>query len=377
MTRVVRLKNILLMFAVGFCLVGSSAFATDNVLQAIQVNGVNDTYNIILKSDDVAELKKTVQAPNKMIINLKGIRASKTINTIYNNTSSVDSVVVEPTGNDSVKIMVQAQNVANAQINFDSLKTPLGVLGNTATQTKPEKEIVLNAPMNSYKPVYEEDESQDEAVISLDGIALSAAKGLKNALKNDKASWMITFGLFALLIMSGVKLVKGKDSEIKVGLTQSLKDRELELYRGLGLNSEMNKPVLNQNEVSAPQNVGGVSYGLRAYQNGTRSPYVSSEVQRPRPAVATPKPAINNLSPAAKTANPRQQAPILQGANTMSKTVQSAPQMTATSSAKPKTTNIDSMKFLESMTKIYEKNGRTDLAQGLKANMKKAKSNLA
>ena len=41
-----------------------------------------------------------------------------------------------------------------------------------------------------------------------------------------------------------------------------------------------------------------------------------------------------------------------------------------------KASNIDSMKFLESMTQIYEKNGRTDLAQGLKAGMLKAKSNV-
>ena len=41
-----------------------------------------------------------------------------------------------------------------------------------------------------------------------------------------------------------------------------------------------------------------------------------------------------------------------------------------------KASNIDSMKFLESMTKIYEKNGRADLAQGIKAGMLKAKSNI-
>ena len=40
-----------------------------------------------------------------------------------------------------------------------------------------------------------------------------------------------------------------------------------------------------------------------------------------------------------------------------------------------KASNIDSMKFLESMTQIYEKNGRSDLAQGLKAGMLKAKAN--
>lgn len=381
MTRVVRLKKYLLMLAVGFYFVGNSVFATDNVLQAIQINGVNDTYNIVLRSDDVTEVKKTIQAPNKMILALKGIRASKTINTIYNNTSSVDSVVVEPTGADSVKIMIQAQNVANAQVNFDSLKTPLGVLGTLQTPMKPEKEIVLSSPVSSYEPVYNDDESQDESVISLDGVGLSVVKGLKNAIKDDKINWMTTFCLFALLIASGMKLIKGKDSEIKVGLTQSLKDREIDLYRGLGLNNEISRPVLNQNEVSAPQKVSGMNYGLRAYQNGTRSPYVSSEVQRPRPAVANPTlsaPAnINTLSQQSKGVNTRIQTVASSGVKTLPKSVQNVTKTPVTNAVKSKTTNIDSMKFLESMTKIYEKNGRTDLAQGLKANMKKAKGSLA
>ena len=36
--------------------------------------------------------------------------------------------------------------------------------------------------------------------------------------------------------------------------------------------------------------------------------------------------------------------------------------------------SIDSMKFLESMTKIYAKNGRLDLAEGLKSNIKVGKT---
>jgi len=35
--------------------------------------------------------------------------------------------------------------------------------------------------------------------------------------------------------------------------------------------------------------------------------------------------------------------------------------------------NLDSMKYLESMIKIYEKNGRLDLAEGLKSNLKSNK----
>ena len=34
--------------------------------------------------------------------------------------------------------------------------------------------------------------------------------------------------------------------------------------------------------------------------------------------------------------------------------------------------NIDNLKFLESMTAIYEKSGRHDLAQGLKASLNKS-----
>lgn len=380
----ISIKKIFILFAIAiaFCMVGSMSFASDNVLQAIQVNGVNDTYNIVLKSDDVAEMQKTIQAPNKMMITLKGIRASKTINTIYNNTSTVDSVVVEPMGDDAVKILIQAVNVSNAQVNFDSLKTPLGILNNTSGQTKPSGEITLSDPMNSYRPVYNKDESQDETEISL-GSILSVAKRI---LKNDSVNWTVTFGLFTILLVMGIKLIKGKDNEIKVGLTQSLKEREMELYRGglniaPGLSQEMQSVAGYQNMSAAGAGYNasvntqnnptvGVSgnYGVRAYQQGTRSPYVSSEIQRPRP-VATPPASPVNLQKVAQGATLNAQ--MTQGTAGTMNTVR-----TTTQPIKTKVANIDSMKFLESMTKIYEKNGRTDLAQGLKTNMKKAKINI-
>lgn len=350
--------------------VNSKVLASDNVLQAIQVNGVKDSYNIVLKSDDVAELKKTVQAPNKMIINLKGIRASKTINTIYNNTSSVDSVVVEPINDDTVKILIQGQNVANAEVNFDTLKTPLGVLGNNETQNKPSSEVVLSNPMSSYKPVY--DNSMDE-----EDTGFSFSAFMTKLLKSKKISGLLTCAGIALLVTSGLRAIKGKDNEIKVGLTQSLnqnainQQRELDLYRGglnlgsryAGVNAEISDEVAN----IAPSSVGispQTNYGMKAYQQGTRSPYITSEIQRPRPAAAAAKPSTNAPQMANIALKSAMQA-------TMPKPA------AANTSTRPKPSNIDSMKFLESMTKIYEKNGRSDLAQGLKTNMKKAKMNLA
>ncbi len=360
--------RILFLMLMSIC-VGNKVLASDNVLQAIQVNGVKDSYNIILKSDDVAELKKTIQAPNKMIINLKGIRASKTINTIYNNTSSVDSVVVEPINDDTVKILIQGQNVANAEVNFDTLKTPLGVLGNSETQSKPSSEVVLSNPMSSYKPVYEDSMDDEEA-------GFSFAALIEKLFKSKKIGGLLTCAGIALLITSGLKTIKGKDSEIKVGLTQSLnphlsnQQREIDLYRG-GLNlggryAGVNAEISDDSANSIPSSIGispQTNYGMRAYQQGTKSPYITSEIQRPRPAAAAAKPAVNSQQMANIALKSAMQATM--------------PKPASTGTSRPKPSNIDSMKFLESMTKIYEKNGRSDLAQGLKTNMKKAKMNMA
>lgn len=361
------------MFVIAFSLSANNVFASDNVLQAVQINGVNDSYNIILKSDDVAEVRKTVQAPNKMILVLKGIRASKTINTIYNNTASIDSVVVEPQGEDSVKILIQGANVGVAKVQFDSLKTPLGVLGNSGAQNKPADAITLSEPMNSFRPVYKESTNEDETSFSLADSGSSLIQVAKKIMGNEKLSWMVTFGLFAILALSGIKLIKGKDNDIKIGLSQSLQEREVNLYKGLGvanmsignasacsIGQQVNPQMGNQ---QPQRNISNANYGLKSYQNGTRNPYATPEIQRPRP-MAAPTP------PVAPTAAPRQTVRATAGNNQANQQIKSAMQ-----SPIQKSSNIDSMKFLESMTKIYEKNGRSDLAQGLKTNMKKAKMN--
>lgn len=376
-------KIFLLTLALGFCFTGK-VFASDNVLQAIQIDGAKDSYNIILKSDDVAELKKTIQSPNKMVLNLKGIRASKTINTIYNNTASVDSVVVEPTSDDSVKIFVQADNVNNANVHFDTLKTPLGVLDNSENKTSTD-ELVLNDPMTSYKPVYDKNAaSQDEGGFSIaDAMASPTAKGIKKALKGEKTSLLLAFGMFAMVLIGGIKAIKGKDSEIKVGLSQSLRNKGLGNI-DMDLYNELNESFVNNantdfaalNTRNTPQQQLSGNYGLKAYQDGMRSPYATPEIARPRPAI--PHPASPLSAPASTSASSLMaKAAVGSMQNTIARpTLKTAPTATSNMAARAKTTNIDSIKFLESMTKIYEKNGRTDLAQGLKANMKKAKANL-
>ena len=112
------MKRVLLVL--GILLSSLSVFANDNVLQSIEIEPVKDTYNIVLVSDKAVDVKKSVQASNKITLTMKDIRASKTLNTIYNNVSNVDTVMVEPQGN-GIKIFFQADNAAASTITFDAL----------------------------------------------------------------------------------------------------------------------------------------------------------------------------------------------------------------------------------------------------------------
>lgn len=323
-------KNLLLASAI--CLTVNSVYAVENVLQAIQIEGVKDTYNIVLKSDDNAEVKKTIQAPNKMLLDIKGIRASKSINTIYSNTSSVDSVVVEQTGNDTLKIFIQGDNVANADVKFDSLKTPV------LKKQEYNEQVVLSSPMETFKPVYEEIQEDSSSVLDSELVTSVAAKA-KGLLKDEKISWTIVFGLFAIIVLNGVKKLQPAPTAVKIGL--GLKDREVELYKNINTRT-MNNP---------PQTVNATA-GLKAYQSSTRSPYMSTGLPPRKTVPSAPTKAEPNVAPSTVKTMQRPAAPEVA----------------------PKVNNIDSMKFLESMTKIYEKSGRPDLAQGLKTNMQKAQN---
>ena len=378
------MKKILLLGIACIALTCGKVFATENVLQAIQITGVKDSYDVILKSDDVAEIKKTVQAPNKMIILLNGIRASKTINTIYNNTSSVDSVVVEPVTDESVKIFIQAANVQNANIQFDSLKTPLGVLNNSQTnEQKAASEILLSGPVTSFRPIVK-DEEDDVDSYSLSSL-ISYVKGLFD---EDKASWAMTIGLLLVLLSSIVKLKKMQSSAANrtLSLGGNLQQREIDMYRsrvreGLSQNMQesynqnLQKPSYNE-QAYVPQmrDASKSNYGLKSYQNSTKSPYMTPEVSRPRlnskafsTPVKAPAAAPNALQQAAQEIIKRNSAEKMQQAatKTVSKPISGA-----------KSARIDSMKFLEDITKIYENSGRADLAQGLKSNYQKAKASL-
>ena len=323
------------------------AFADENVLQTIQIEPIRDTYNVVLMADKPVDVKKTIEADNTVLFTMKGIRASEMLNTVYSGSADVDSVIVTPKANDELDIRVRGDNMARATVTFDSLTKSVKLASAPA-----KKEIVLNKPMKTYAPVFTPEEEETSLNVSSVSIAPLGQKIVNVAKKiygNQNNKNLINFGLLALFLFYGIKLVRSKETEeIKVGLAQGLAEREINLYK------PMQTPVTNNFTSATNKPYTSVNYGLNAYRNVNRNPYESQ--QRVNRNVSSPMIDKANLQKALSAA-----------------TAVAEPSPVATAQKTKTTTNIDNVKFLETMTAIYEKSGRHDLAQGIKANLSKVK----
>lgn len=329
-----------------------SVMAEENVLQSIEIEPVKDTYNIVLVSDKAVDVKKVVQAPNKITLNMKDIRASKTLNTVYNNVENVDTVMVEPQGN-GISIFFQAENASAATVTFDALAAPAPVANNT-------KKLKLNNPIESYAPIYTEDLENAKTSKLFDKLkSSSTVADIKDSIDEDTASDFgqkaFSFGLLALLGFGVMRLFKRKEPEMKIGLSQSLNEREINMYKGM-------QPV-QQTYPNVEKPFTTVNYGLNAYQKENRNPYETEPVTIHNPRLRNyVTPQVQNTV-ATRPAQPQQvavQAPVKK----LTTPVNNAP----VNQSNP---NVDNLKFLESMTAIYEKSGRHDLARGLRASLNK------
>lgn len=333
--------------------------AEENVLQTIEIVPVKDSYNIVLTADKPVDVKKNVETSNRVTLNMKGIRASKTLNTVYNNASNVDTVMVEPNGN-GLSIFFQAENAAAASVSFDSIAQI------ATASTVPAQKVKLSNPIESYAPIYKEDYKANKTSNLFNKLTNKADILSEDVQENvsDMGGKMVSWGLIGLLAFSVVKLFKRREPDMKIGLTQSLNEREIDMYKGLS-------PLGNSYPSLPEKPFTNVNYGINAYQKENRNPYEDEEIKFHNPRLQ------NYVSPLARAqfsqAAQRQAIEPAQTATaTMPQTVKkqhTTPVNTApVNQSNP---NIDNLKFLESMTAIYEKSGRHDLAQGLKASLSK------
>ena len=110
------------------------------------------------------------------------------------------------------------------------------------------------------------------------------------------------------------------------------------------------------------------NYGLNAYQKENRNPYESVPTQIHNPRLREfARPSVEEFvapQPVSRPVQTQTMTAVQPQVKKMTTPVNTAP----VNQSNP---NIDNLKFLESMTAIYEKSGRHDLARGLKASLSK------
>lgn len=358
------------------CIALSAAGVYANTLSEVQINAADSGYAIVLKTDSEAQMKKVISSPDKMYIELKDVQASDELNTIYNNVANIENVTIQPMSKNDLKITLQGKDISSSKILFEDIKTV------AAPVLSDEESIELNPPVVNYTPVYDNSgiEEVDQTANPQVNSALTAMNidrekvvTTKNILKKavNKAgdsNILIALGILALCAMFMFKPQKEQKQQIKIGLSQSLKDSNAQ--RELAIARKTAAPAASLRYANTAKS----NYGMNAYKQSLKNPYMTANTAPVHSGVSgiPRKPIASRKAPA--TVSPMRKAEPKMSA--LNAPIQNPIQTSQVSNtvAQRTTANIDSVKFLESITKIYEKNGRQDLAKGLKDNLKKVRT---
>lgn len=377
----------------------SAGFA--NTLSEIQINAQDSGYGIVLKTDETTQMKKTVSADNnRLTVQLKDVEVSEDLNTVYNNVENLENVTVAPAGKSDIKIIFTGEGIAESKVYFENVKSAPVVPQTPASG----ESIQLGAPVSSYTPVYNQnvEEVQDDQtanpqvneVLTQMNISREMLVNTKSLVKkaiNKAASGDINLITILGVIFIIVSMMFRPKKKAQSQRTQSLSELLAKPKQSDRMEREiaLNRRMADNMALTRPDGLGAVNpvnagYGLKAYQNSQKNPYTTnvepsgiSGIPRRKPLpVSGAAPKTQHQQIIRQSVSPIKTQPVINQPVSVSP-VATKPQTlhnTKIPSVKSTPSDLDSVKFLESITKIYEKNGRADLAKGLKENLRKAQA---
>ena len=192
----------------------------------------------------------------------------------------------------------------------------------------------------------------------------TAFNGIKETIDDeapasDLPNKLISLGLIILFVFTGIRLFRKREPERKISLPQQYMNQE---------NYGTVQPMNDYRNPAMVKPFTTVNYGLNAYRNENKNPYETAPMQ-------IHNPRLRNYAQQIQQPEPVYQQTAVKEKQLTSTTAQTAPKkMTTPVNTAPvnqSNPNVDNLKFLESMTAIYEKSGRHDLARGLKASLSK------
>ena len=362
---------------VAFFVFVQKASAEDATLNGIEVKALNNSYEIMLNTDQAVPLKTTSSSSDDMVINLKNIIPSKTVNTIYNNAANIDHVLIQPEGRD-LRIVVKGLNAGSSNVLLKTPKVPSDLIAEPSTT-----EITLNRSIDTYAPITTEESGADlNDILSLSNVEL------KNLMTPSGIGWFLGLGIIMFFLMRSMRETKEQVQRYEFSprdiLRQRTEERKAQASSNTDVYAEISKAQNKFNEnlkrkQSLPkQNVSVQNYAMKEYQNSQMNPYVQPQLQSMppktpvvqamsapiQPTVSAPKPTMNKLQEAVQAINERNAAMQAQ-VEQASAPVAVKPTMTKKDIENAEA-KLNNMRFLENMSQIYEKNGRLDLALSLK-----------
>ena len=376
----------------------SAGFA--NTLSEIEINAQDSGYGIVLKTDESAQMKKIVSADNnKLTLQLKDVEVSSDLNTVYNNVTNLENVTVAPAGKGDIKIIFTGEGIADSKVYFENNKT------NILPSAPAAESIQLNAPVSSYTPVYNQEAATEELqedqtanpqvneVLTQMHVSRemlvnikSRAKKLLNKAASGDINLITIIGVIFIIASMMFRPKKKAAVQKQPGLSELLAKPKSSDY--LEREIALNRRMADNMSLTRPDGLGAVNpvnagYGMRAYQNSQKNPYTTnveptgiSGIPRRKPIQTTAHKAQQQRQIIRQSVAPIKTQPVINQPVSNSP-VATKPQTLQAPKAplqKSAPSDLDSIKFLESITKIYEKNGRADLAKGLKENLRKAQT---
>lgn len=116
------MKKLFIIMFIFFIADAAKVFGADNLLHSITLEKSNIGYNIILDTDLKADVTKKVPNNDELIIDLKNVTSSETVNAVYKGKNSIDGLVIESTPS-GLKIDIKAENIKNSTV---MISTPDG-----------------------------------------------------------------------------------------------------------------------------------------------------------------------------------------------------------------------------------------------------------
>jgi len=403
-------KNFCLII-VGLLMFSLSAMADENVISSVVISKAKDkqnAYELNIDSTMPVDFKENKEDGSMIYFDLKNSVLAEDVGTVYDDAANIDNVVVKQIDKNKVRIYVKGADVKNTEL----------VFVNSLFETKEQpKKIVLNRPINEYKPtdnsISEADvlESQDEIQdwddnsFNFSHLMTELFSGTKKEILGIIGALFVAF-LLVILAVKSVATKISQDTEPLIGLNhakehdkandiyskayqkqtpkqiktedidfetianknRALKEAQEQLSKAHSkyqayLQSRYKNNVSKNNNDSLERGL-----AVNQYKKSMQNPYLDQEVIRINPTnnnvmsegsfKIPPRPKTTN------TVNKRVSNPYIQ------RTERTVKNHNLNSN------NQTSMKFLESVTKIYEQSGREDLAMGLKNSIAKTKQKI-